>query len=93
VDTPKPGDFPIGSVESRAAMRLQLLNEGNAPLLTEIISHVLRPRRGGGPEPRDWNKAPRVGPWQDCGDRLMRILYVPAGMTADEARKILDRAN
>lgn len=27
MDTPKPGDFPIGSVESRAAMRLQLVNQ------------------------------------------------------------------
>jgi hypothetical protein len=28
--TPKPGDFPLGSVESRAAMRLQLSSEREA---------------------------------------------------------------
>jgi len=32
MDAPKPGDFPIGSVESRAAMRLQLSNKKDAPL-------------------------------------------------------------
>ncbi len=29
--TPKPGDFPIGSVESRAAMRLQLSTQKDGP--------------------------------------------------------------
>lgn len=87
MDTPKPGDFPIGSVESRAAMRFELSNERSAPsYAVEIISHIPRPWRGDGPEPRDWNKTPRVEASQPCGDRLTRILYVPAGMTADEAR-------
>jgi hypothetical protein len=90
MDAPRPGDFPIGSVESRAAMRLQLSNEGGARSCMDIISHISRPWRGDGPEPRDWNKAPRVSLSQPWRDGLMRILYVPDGMTAEEALKILE---
>jgi hypothetical protein len=85
---PKPGDYPIGSVESRAAMRLQLSNQTAEPRL-EIISYIPRPWRGDGPEPSDWNKVPRISEPQSWGDGLMQILYVPSGMTAEEARKIL----
>ena len=91
MDTPKPGDFPIGSVESRAAMRLQLSNQGQKSCIMEIVSYISRPwlEDGEGPEPSDWNKAPRISAPQPCGDGLMRILYVPEGMTAEESRKIL----
>ena len=56
----------------------------------EIVSHIHRPWRGQGPKPEGWNKEPYVGPWQDCGDTLMRVMYFPDGMSADEARKIVD---
>jgi hypothetical protein len=77
---PRPGDFPIGSVESRAAMRLQLKNQGDTRRRLEFVTNVCRPWRGEGPTPEGWNKEPRVGPWQDCGDVLMRMFYVPTGM-------------
>lgn len=89
MDTPKPGDFPIGSVESRAAMRFEILHQGQKPCM-EIVSRVSRPWCGGGPEPSDWNKVPRISESQSWGDGLMRILYVPPGMTEDEARKIAE---
>ena len=90
MDTPKPGDFPVGSVESRAAMRFEILNQGQKPPCTEIVSRVSRPWRGDGPEPSDWNKVPRISEPQSWEDGLMQILYVPPGMTEDEARKITE---
>jgi hypothetical protein len=88
MNTPKPGDFPIGSIESRAAMRLQLSNQRQKPCIMEMLSHIPELWQGDGPEPGDWNKVPRLEllPW---GDRLMRFLYVPDGMTVDEARKVM----
>src|SRR2546425_9372362 len=73
---PRPGDFPLGSVESRAVARMQL-QQGDHRKRIELISHIPGPWRGEGPEPEGWNKEPRIGPWKDCGDRLMRFVYVP----------------
>ena len=87
MDTPKPGDFPIGSVESRAAMRLQLSNQTAEPRV-EFISYIPRPWRGEGPEPENWNKVPRVSDRDGWGDKT-RCLYVPPNMTEEEARKIV----
>jgi hypothetical protein len=90
MNIPKPGDFPVGSVESRAAMRLQLSTQTDAVSCTEIVSRISRPWRGDGPVPRDWNIAPRVSAPQPWDDGLMRILYVPTGMAEGEARKIAE---
>jgi hypothetical protein len=90
MDTPKPADFPIGSIESRAAMRFEILNQGQKPPCMEIVSRVSRPWYGAGPEPSDWNKVPRISEPQPWGDGVMQILYVPPGMTEDEARKIAE---
>jgi hypothetical protein len=38
-----PGDFPIGSIESRAAMRLQLANRRDSRQRIEIVSNIARP--------------------------------------------------
>ncbi len=84
MDIPKPGDFPIGSVESRAAMRLQLSNETAEPRV-EFISYIPRPWRGEGPEPENWNKVPRL----TVGRDKTHYLYVPPNMTREEARTIL----
>jgi hypothetical protein len=43
----------------------------------QIVTNVSRPWRGEGPDPEGWNSVPRIGPWQDCGDTLMRFVYVP----------------
>jgi hypothetical protein len=40
VGMPKPGDFPIGSVESRAAMRLQLVNRRDVRKRVEFQTNV-----------------------------------------------------
>jgi hypothetical protein len=90
MNAPKPGDFPIGSVESRAAMRFELSKQTDAVSCTEIISHISRPWRREGPEPNDWNKSPRISASRPWEDGLMRILFVPQGMAIDEARKIAE---
>ena len=77
----KPGDFPIGSVESRVAMRLQLSNERGARSCMVVVSHIPRPWRGEGQEPADWNKVPRLGEQKRWGNGLMRILFVPNNLT------------
>jgi hypothetical protein len=90
VNTPKPGDFPIGSVESRAAMRFELSNQRDAEPQMEFISYIPRPWRGEGPQPENWNKVPRL---TVNGRTNSRHLYVPPNMTDDEARKIVGLAD
>lgn len=37
---------------------------------------------------------PAADPWQPTTDGgLMRVVYVPGGMSVEEARKIVDRVN
>ena len=88
MDTPKPGDFPVGSVESRAAMRLQLAKQAERPHLG-FISHIPRPWReedgDKGPKPKDWNEVPRIEQPTWLPGSL--TLYVPSGMSEEEARK------
>ena len=54
----------------------------------EIVTNVHMPWHGEGPDPDPRNDEElHVGPWQDCDDMLMRFVYVPDGMSVDEARK------
>jgi hypothetical protein len=53
----------------------------------EFISYIPRPWRGDGPEPGDWNKVPRL--YAMSNETPTQCLYVPPGMTDDEARKIV----
>ena len=87
MDTPKPGDFPIGGVESRDAMRLHLSNRRDESARTVFISRIPRPWHDDGQEPEDWNKVPQFSAPQTWGDRTMRVLYVPVGISEKEARK------
>jgi hypothetical protein len=73
----RPEDFPLGSPESRAAARVRLDGRDGDSRRIEVISHIPRPWTGSGPEPADWNKVPRFGPWRDCGDVLVRVVYQP----------------
>ena len=89
-DMLKPGDFPLGSINSRAAMRMQLANRQDTRRRIEIITNALFPWRGPDPAPGSWGKEPH-GQWQYFGDVLMRILYVPPGMSVEEARQAVDQ--
>jgi len=67
---PKPGDFPVGSCESRAAarMRLQQLNANRSTF--ELIHSVPRPYCSA--------TEPHATEWRELDDgRLMRVVYVP----------------
>jgi hypothetical protein len=70
------GDFPVGSLESRAAARI-LLGQRRKKLKRLQFSHSIKgPWRGEGPEPPD---LPRViCPWTEHSDgKLVRVLYIP----------------
>lgn len=85
----KPGDFPIGSPESRAAARMLAANRPDTRRRIEIVTNVCFLQDDEGRRPEGWNdKKHYVEPWRHCGDVLMRIVYVPSGMSADEARDI-----
>ena len=84
----KPGDFPLGSPESRAAARMLAMSQQDTRKRVEIVTNVHMPCPGKGPDPDPWNdEEPHFGPWRDCGDVLMRFVYVPDGMSFDETRK------
>jgi hypothetical protein len=69
----KPGDFPLGSLESRAAARAMLEDAEGSRLRLTIVSYLQRPGRD--------NSQIHIGAWQACPDGLrMRMVYVPSGM-------------
>ena len=81
-NTIKPGNFPIGSPQSRAAARLRLEHMNDDRERIQLISFVPRPNQD--------NTRPHATPWHECDDgRLFRVLYVPHGMEDSEARRIV----
>jgi hypothetical protein len=83
---PKPGDFPLKSTESRAAARILAGRKSDKFGRIEII---LSPWATPATEP------PKATPWTFCDGgafdgKLVRTLHVPDGMSADEARRIVD---
>ena len=73
---PKPGDFPLGSPASRAAARLQVGRLRDSRRRVQIITNVLLPSLPD-EDPKDRN-VPHATKWSDCGDVLMRIVYIPS---------------
>lgn len=67
----RPGDFPLGSVESRAAARFLFEHGSDEPEMV-IIHHIQRPVRDG--KPVDWTKR-QEGP-RSPGQRI-RLIYEP----------------
>lgn len=66
----KPGDFPIGSAESRAAARMQLTRWNDSRKRLRIILGIPRPREDG--------SRVHFGKWQECPNgMLQQIVYVP----------------
>ena|ERR1700690_529279 len=67
---PQPGNFPIGSLESRSAARLRLIRLNESRKRIRFIHNISRPRED---ESRVW-----FGEWQDCKDgTLFQMVYVP----------------
>jgi hypothetical protein len=44
---------------------------------------------GDDPMPEDWAAKPRATPWNDCGDCLTRIVYIPDGLDARQRQAIM----
>jgi len=66
----RPGDFPIGSRESRAAARIQLSRRIDTRERTTIALSMPRPGQ-------DRTRV-QFDPWRECPDgTLWRLVYVP----------------
>ena len=75
-------DFPIGSLESRAAVTKLLSSRQDTRERLEIVSYIARPRCD--------NSKPHASPSTETEDgRLIHVLYTPAGLEG-EARRIVD---
>ena len=73
---PKPGDFPIGSLESRAIARMRAERIRASQKRIEIISNIQLPHYALPPGTN--NSMPYAHPWQETTDgSLMRIVYRP----------------
>lgn len=78
--TLKPGRFPLGSAESRAAARALLERQRASRKRIDVVSSIPRPRAVGGIH---------IGTWIECDDgSLYRFSTVPAGMTVEGAERI-----
>jgi hypothetical protein len=85
----KPGDFPLGSALSRAAARMLLNSQPDSRKRIEVITNVMFPDLNGVLPDK---AKPYATPWIGDDKMLMRILYVPEGMSEEEARKIFREA-
>ena len=79
---PRPEEFPLGSMESRAAARAMLEAQEKGVRRLQIIIAAPRPRREG--EPRT-----KVGPWFETADGLTRYVFVPPGTDEETLRRLL----
>jgi hypothetical protein len=82
MDQPKPGDYSIGSLESRAAARLQASRLSDSRRRIELVSNVCWPDE----DPKD-PTIPYATEWKECGDVLMRLVYIPSHLM-DEAESL-----
>ena len=80
----------MGSALSRAAARMLLNNQPDSRKRIEIVTNVLLSDLNG-VEP-DRTK-PHATPWTGDDTGLVRILYVPEGMSVEEARKVVGDAS
>lgn len=79
----KPGDFALGSGQSRAAARDLLERRFAARKRIEIVSTIPRPGARG---------EIRIGEWIEGHDgTLFRYSNIPAGMTIQEAERIVSQ--
>jgi len=78
----RPGGFPLGSTQSRAAARASLESRYAERRRIDVICSI--PRHGG-------NKI-RIGAWIEGADgSLFRLSNIPPGMTMEEAERIVSQ--
>jgi hypothetical protein len=81
----KPGDFALGSRQSRAAARALLECRFAARKRIEVIYSIPRPSAREGEI--------RIGEWMEGPDgTLFRTCNIPAGMTIQEAERIVSQS-
>jgi hypothetical protein len=79
----RPGDFALGSSRSRAAARALLARRFDARKRIDVVSSIPRPGADG---------EIRIGAWQEGEDGvLFRYSNIPAGMTIQEAERIVSQ--
>ncbi len=77
----KPGDFALGSSQSRAAARALLERRFAARKRIDIVCSIPRPREDG---------EIHIGTWTEGADgSLFRFSSLPPGMTIEEAERIV----
>ena len=77
----EPGDYALGSPQSRAAARAILERRFAGRRQIDLVSTVPRPGNVGGIY---------IGVWIECDDgSLFRFSSVPPGMTIEEAERIV----
>lgn len=78
----KPGDFALGSSQSRAAARALLARRFEAQKKVQVICSIPRPGADVGEI--------RIGDWMEGPDgTLFRTCNIPDGMTIQEAERIV----
>ena len=88
--TPSPGNFPLFSLESRAAARMLAARREDAKKRIEFVTNLARfTWVGDDPMPEDWGAQPHATPWNDCGDCLTRIVYIPDELDARQRQAIM----
>lgn len=66
----KPGDFPIGSLQSRSAARMRLIRLNESRKRMRFIHNI--------PRPREDKSRMHYGDWQEGKDgTLFQLVYVP----------------
>ena len=79
----KPGDYPLRSRQSRAAVRSLLERKLACRKRLDVVLTSSIPRPAGA-------FALNIGKWQEGADgTLMRFSMIPAGMTIEEAERII----
>ena len=79
---PRPDEFPLGSMESRAAARALLEAQERGVRRVQIIHSI--------PHPNEDDSRPHVGHWQQWGEGgLMRLIYVLPNTDEETLRRIL----
>ena len=83
--TLKPGNYPIGSAQSRAAARILAHQRQDLVERLDVILSGKVCRVSGD------SSQPRATAWMKCPDgKLMRGLIVPDGMTTEEPQRRVD---
>ena len=78
---PKPGAYPVGSLESRVAARALLNNRLDSSKRLDFVVSVVG-------EPTKFNP-PIIGKWgQSTAGVMVRVSRIPWGMTIEQAERI-----